>query len=95
MSDVDEIKSPFLRKVLERQGLNDDQVTSLLIVERYQRQPDATNSIVKLMLTAINRDLPLEAAIVRREVDLGRALRNEEIEEEIKAFQAAVSRKAA
>jgi len=36
----------------------------------------------------------LEAAIVRREVDLGRALRNEEIEEEIKAFQAA-SRKAA
>jgi hypothetical protein len=49
---------------------------------------------VTLMLTAINRDLPLETAMVRREVDLGRALRDEEIEEEIKAFQAA-SQKAA
>jgi len=46
MSDLVEIKSPFLRKVLERRGIYDDQVTSLLIVERYQRQPDPTNSIV-------------------------------------------------
>jgi hypothetical protein len=92
MSDLDEIKSPFLRKVLERRGINDDQVTSLLIVERYQREP--TNSVVTMMLTAINRDLPLETAIVRREIDLGRALKDEEIEEEIKAFQAA-SQKAA
>jgi hypothetical protein len=94
MSDLYEIKSPFLRKVLERRGINDDQVTSLLIVERYQRQPDRSNSIVKLMLAAINREMPLEAAIVRREVDLGRALRDKEIEAEIKAFQGA-SRKAA
>ena len=65
MSDRDEIISPFLRKVLDRRGIDDDQVTSLLIVERYQRQPDPTNSIVKLMLTAIDRDLPLEAKIVR------------------------------
>ena len=33
-----ETKSPFLRKVLERRGMNDDKVTSLLIVERHQRQ---------------------------------------------------------
>jgi hypothetical protein len=91
---VEVIGMVFLRKVLERRGINDDQVTSLLIVERYQRHPDPTNSIVTLMLAAVNRDLPLEAAIVRREVDLGRALRDEEIEEEIRAFQA-VSRKAA
>ena len=94
MDDFDEIKSPFLRKVVERRGINDDQITSLLIVERYQRRPEPSNSIVRLMLKAINRELPLEAAIVRREIDLGRALRDEEIEEEIKAFQAA-SRKAA
>ena len=68
MSDFYEIKSPFLRKVLERRGINDDQVTSLLIVERYQRHPEPTNSVVTLMLTAINRDLPLETAIVRREI---------------------------
>jgi hypothetical protein len=43
---------------------------------------------VKLMLTAINRDLPLEAAIVRREIELGRALTDKEIEEEIREFQA-------
>ena len=55
MSDLDEIRSPFLRKVLERRGINDDQVTSLLIVERYQRQPEPTNSIVALMLKAIER----------------------------------------
>jgi hypothetical protein len=95
MSDFDEIKSPFLRKVLERRGINDDQVTSLLIVERYQRWPDPTNSIVTLMLTAINKELPLEAAIVRREVELGRALTDKEIEEEIKEFQAKAPRKAA
>jgi hypothetical protein len=94
MNDFDGIKSPFFRKVLERRGIQDDQATSLLIVERYQRQPNPKNSIVTLMLKAIDSELPLEAAIVRREVDLGRALRNEEIEEEIKAFQAA-SRKAA
>jgi hypothetical protein len=40
MDDFDEIKSPFLRKVVERRGINDDQITSLLIVERYQRRPD-------------------------------------------------------
>jgi len=39
MSDQDEIISPFLQKVLDRRGLHDDQVTSLLIVERYQRHP--------------------------------------------------------
>lgn len=95
MSDLDEIKSPFLRKVLERRGIYDDQVTSLLIVERYQRQPDPTNSIVRLMLTAINRDLPLEAAIVRREVELSRALTDKEIEQEIREFQSKASRQAA
>ena len=47
MSDQDEIISPFLQKVLDRRGLHDDQVTSLLIVERYQRHPDPNNSIVK------------------------------------------------
>jgi hypothetical protein len=95
MSDLDEIKSQFLRKVLERRGIDDDQVTSLLIVERYQRQPAPTNSIVKLMLTAINRDLPLEAAIVRREVELGRALTDNEIEQEIREFQSKARRQAA
>ena len=64
----DEIISPFLQKVLDRRGVHDDQVTSLLIVERYQRHPDPNNSIVKLMLAAIDGDLPLEANIVRREV---------------------------
>ena len=95
MNYFDEIKSPFLRKVLERRGINDDQVTSLLIVERYQRWPDPSNSIVTLMLAAINRELPLEAAIVRREVELGRALTDKEIEEEIKEFKAKAPRKAA
>ena len=60
MSNFDEIKSPFLRKVIERRGINDDQVTSLLIVERYQRRPEPANSIVGLMLKAIERELPLE-----------------------------------
>jgi hypothetical protein len=94
LSDFDGIRSPFIRKVLERRGIQDDQATSLLSVERYQRRPNPANSIVALMLKAIHSELPLEAAIVRREVDLGRALRDEEIEEEIKAFQAA-SRNAA
>ena len=95
MSDQDEIISPFLQKVLDRRGLHDDQVTSLLIVERYQRHPDPNNSIVKLMLAAIDRDLPLEANIVRREVELGRALTDKEIEQEIVEFQSKPRRQAA
>lgn len=87
MDNFDDIKSPFLRKVIERRGINDDQVTSLLIVERYRRHPKPANSIVALMLKAINRELPLEASIVRREVELGRALADKEIEEEIREFQ--------
>jgi hypothetical protein len=95
MSDQDEIISPFLQKVLDRRGLHDDQVTSLLIVERYQRHPDPNNSIVKLMLAAIDGDLPLEANIVRREVELGRALTDKEIEQEIMEFQSKPRRQAA
>jgi len=95
MRDRDEIMSPFLRKVLERRSINDHQVTSLLIVERYQRHPDPNNSIVKLMLAAIDGDLPLEANIVRREVELGRALTDKEIEQEIVEFQSKPRRQAA
>ena len=95
MSDLDEIRSSFLHKVLERRGINDDQVTSLLIVERYQRQPEPASSIVGLMLRAIERELPLETSIVRREVELGRALTDKEIEEEIREFQAKAQPKAA
>ena len=95
MRDHDEIISPFLRKVIERRGIDDDQVTSLLIVERYQRHPDPNNSIVKLMLAAIDGDLPLEANIVRREVELGRALTDKEIEQEIVEFQSKPRRQAA
>jgi hypothetical protein len=95
MENFGEIKSPFLRKVIERRGMTDDQVTSLLIVERYQRQPEPANSIVALMLKAIERELPLETSIVRREVELGRALTDKEIEEEIREFQAKAQPKAA
>ena len=40
MTEVDEIKSPFLRKAIEQRGIRDDQVTSLMIVERYLRHPE-------------------------------------------------------
>jgi hypothetical protein len=66
MTDVDEIRSPFLRRTIEQRGIKDDQVTSRLIVERYLRHPELTNSIVTLMLQATDREHPLEAAIVRR-----------------------------
>ena len=48
-------------------------------MERYQRHPEPDNSIVMLMLADIDGDLPLEAKIVRREVELGRALTDKEI----------------
>jgi hypothetical protein len=74
MTQADEIRSPFLRKAIEKRGIRDDQVTSLMIVERYLRHPELHDSIVALMLKEIDRDLPLEAAIVRRETELGRSL---------------------
>jgi hypothetical protein len=47
------------------------------------------------MLTAIDRDLPLEAKIVRREVELGRALTDKEMGQEIMEFQFRPRREAA
>ena len=64
-------------------------------MERYQRHPESNNSIVNLMLAAIDGDLPLEAKIVRREVELGRALTDREIEQEIMEFQSKPRRRAA
>ena len=42
MSNVEEIKSAFLRKNIEERGIIDDLVTDLLIVERYLRRPELT-----------------------------------------------------
>jgi len=53
MSDVDEIKSPFLRKNIEERGIRDDLVTDLLIVERYLRRPELTDSVAALMVSEI------------------------------------------
>jgi hypothetical protein len=83
MPDVEEIKSPFLRRTIQQRGIKDDHVTSLLIVERYVRHPEATSSVVALMLAAIEREYPLEAAIVRKEAEMGRSL----TEQEVKALQ--------
>ena len=81
MTDLCEIKSPFLRKTIEQRGINDDLVTNLLIVERYLRRPELTNSVVALMLRAAIKDHPLETEIVGRELKLGRAITEPEIEE--------------
>jgi hypothetical protein len=83
LSDVGEIKSPFLRKIVGRRGIEDDHVTSLMIVERYRRKPEPGNPVVALMLASIHREIPLEAAIVAREAELGRSLTDQEIEDEI------------
>jgi len=44
-----------------------------MIVERYRRKPEPNNSVVGLILASIHRELPLEAAIVSREAEPGRA----------------------
>jgi hypothetical protein len=66
MSDLQEIKSPFLRKNIEERGLTDDLVTDLLIVKRYLRRPELTDAVAALMLRAAIKDHPLEAEIVSR-----------------------------
>lgn len=95
MSDVAEITSPFLRRIVGRRGIADDHVTSLMIVERYRRMPEPSNPVVDLMLASIHKELPLEAAIVSREAELGRALTEQEIEKEIEGLKAARSRRSA
>ena len=81
MTEVSEIKSPCLRKVIEQRGINDDLVTDLLIVERYLRRPELTDSVVALMLRAAIKDHPLETEIVGRELKLGRAITELEMKE--------------
>jgi hypothetical protein len=83
LADVGEIRSPFLRKMMERRGIQDDCVASLMIVDRYRRRPEPSNAVVALMLASIHKELPLEAAIVSREAELGRSLTEQEIENEI------------
>jgi hypothetical protein len=81
MTKIDEIKSPFLLKHLEQRGVMDDLVTDLLIVERYLRRPELTDSVAALMLCAAIKNHPLEVEIVSRELRTGRALAEPEIEE--------------
>ena len=81
MTDIDEIRSPFVLKNIQQRGIMDDLVTDLLIVERYLRRPELTNSVAALMLRAAMRDHPLEAEIVSRELKTGRPITEYEIEE--------------
>jgi hypothetical protein len=81
MSDIDEIKSPFLLKHIEQRGVMDDLVTNLLIVERYLRRPELTDSVAALMLQAAIKDHPLEAEIVRHELQTGRGITEPELAE--------------
>jgi hypothetical protein len=81
MTDIDEIKSPFLLKNIEQRGVMDDLVTDLLIIERYLRRPELTDAVAALMLRAAIKDHPLEAEIVRHELLVGRGMTEPEIEE--------------
>ena len=81
MTDIDEIRSPFVLKNIEQRGIMDDLVTDLLIVERYLRRPELTNSVAALMLRAAIKDHPLEAEIVSCELKTGRPMNEYEIEE--------------
>ena len=95
MSDVDEIKSPFLRKNIEERGIRDDLVTDLLIVERYLRRPELTDSVAALMLRAAIKDHPLEVEIVSRELSMGRAITEPEMDELRCSLEAASGLRAA
>ena len=81
MSDIDEIKSPFLLKNIEQRGVIDDLVTDLLIVERYLRRPELTDAVATLMLRAAIKNHPVEVEIVRRELQTGREITEPELEE--------------
>jgi|SoiMethySBSTD1v2_1073268.scaffolds.fasta_scaffold499991_2 hypothetical protein len=81
MSDIYEIKSPFLLKAIEERGIMDDLVTDLLIVERYLRRPELTDAVAALMLRASIKNHPFEVEIVRRELLMGRGLTEPELEE--------------
>ena len=81
MSDIDEIRSPFLLESIEQRGITDDLVTDLLIVHRYLRRPELTDAVAALMLRAAIKDHPLEVEIVSRELSAGRAITELEREE--------------
>src|SRR4029078_2479916 len=81
MSDVDEIKSPFLRKNIEERGTIGDLFTDLFIVERYLRRPELTVAVAALMFRAAIKDHPLEVQIVSRELSTGRAITEPEMDE--------------
>jgi hypothetical protein len=81
MTEIDEFKSPFLLGKIKQRGIMNDLVTDLLIVERYLRRPELTDSIAVLMLRAAIKNHPLEVEIVSRELRTGRALADPEIEE--------------
>jgi hypothetical protein len=81
MTEIDEIKSPFLLREIKQRGIINDLVTDLLIVERYLRRPELTDSVAMLMLRAAIKNHPLEVEIVSRELRTGRALAELEIEQ--------------
>jgi len=74
MSDIDEMRSPFLLQAIEQRGIMDDLVTDLLIVERYLRRPELTDAVATLMLRAAIKNHPVEVEIIRLELQTGREI---------------------
>ena len=81
MSDIDEMRSPFLLQAIEERGIMDNLVTDLLIVERYLRRPELTDAVATLMLREAIKNHPFEVEIVRRELLMRRGMTEAELEE--------------
>ncbi|RMG65572.1 MAG: hypothetical protein D6722_15815 [Bacteroidetes bacterium] len=71
--DPEEVESPYLRNLIaERGGEIDDELRSLMYLEKYMRvEPRSARMIIRMMISGIAHQYPLEAEIMHRELATG------------------------
>ena len=75
--DLNEVESPYLRELIEECGGQiDDYLQDLLRLEKYMRGvwPASAQMIIRMMISGIAHNYPIEAEIMRRELESGQAI---------------------
>lgn len=80
-TSLQEVESPYLLSLIEqREGVIDERLQNLLYLEKYMRglRPRGGQMLIRMMISGIAHAFPVEAEIMRRELETGQAVSPDE-----------------
>jgi hypothetical protein len=75
--DINNVESPYLRRLIEQHDHQiDDYLQGLMGLEKYMRgaRPKSAMLIIRMMISGMAHSYPIEAEIMRRELESGQAI---------------------